>query len=492
MRWPVFSLLFLMQFPSAGWCDDPLRKESTEALRKAVGFFREEAGYHGGYVYRSSADLRFREGEGEASRTTGWIEPPGTPFVGSTYLEAYRMTGEDFLFDAALEVAEALLEAQLESGGWAGSFELGEERKGYRYRRSPEPRRKGRNYSTLDDNKSQACLLFLMRLDETLDFRHSAIREALDYAFDRLFAVQYPNGAWPQQFDGPTEFRGDASKKARYPDSCSREFPKQDYRGYYTLNDSTVVDMMDVMLEAYRIYGEERFLDSAGKTGDFFLLAQMPEPQPGWAQQYNSEMEPAWARKFEPPAITGGESQGVMRALLDLYRATGEERYLEPLPRALEYYLGSRRKDGRLARFYELQTNRPLYFTLDYELTYSDRSMPTHYGFIVDSRLDRIKAEYEKLRERPPQPWKPGKRELPVPRLSDSLAKKARQAIDSMDQRGAWVENGDMRHYPEVTEVIETRTFAGRVRDLARYLSATRESEENPRIAEDRIKKSEF
>lgn len=478
MKWFVFSFLLLLQPPTAGWGEDALRKESIEALQKAVGFFREEAGYRGGYVYRSSADLRFREGEGKASRTMGWIEPPGTPFVGSIYLEAYRITGEDFLLDAALEVAGALTETQLESGGWAGSIELGEDRKHYRYRRSPEAGTRGRNHSTLDDNKSQACLMFLMQLDETLDFRHSAIREALDYAFARLFAVQYPNGAWPQQFDGPTMFQGDASKKARYPDSWSREFPGRDYRGYYTLNDHTVVDMMDVMLEAYRIYGEERFLDSARKTGDFFLLAQMPEPQPGWAQQYNPEMEPAWARKFEPPAITGGESQGVMRALLDLYRATGEERYLEPLPRALEYYLGSRRKDGRLARFYELQTNRPLYFTLDYELTYSDRSMPTHYGFIVDSRLDRIKAEYEKLRERPPQPWKPGRKKIPTYRPSDSLAKKARQAIDSMDRRGAWVEKGKMRHYPEVTEVIETKTFAGRFRDLARYLSSTREGPE--------------
>ena len=45
-------------------------------------------------------------------------------------------------------------------------------------------------------------------------------------------------------------------------------------------------------------------------------------------------MEPAWARKFEPPAITG-ESFGVMQVLLELYLAYGEPRFLEPIPQAL-------------------------------------------------------------------------------------------------------------------------------------------------------------
>ena len=96
--------------------------------------------------------------------------------------------------------------------------------------------------------------------------------------------------------------------------------------------------MIDAMLEAARIYKEPRYLASAEKGGEFILLAQMPEPQPGWAQQYDRDMHPAWARRFEPPSITGGESQSVMRALMLLYRETGKRKYLEPLPRALAYY----------------------------------------------------------------------------------------------------------------------------------------------------------
>ena len=48
-------------------------------------------------------------------------------------------------------------------------------------------------------------------------------------------------------------------------------------------------------------------------------------------------MHPAWARVFEPPSVTGGESQGILRTLMVLYRETGNRKYLEPIPRALAY-----------------------------------------------------------------------------------------------------------------------------------------------------------
>ncbi len=101
-----------------------------------------------------------------------------------------------------------------------------------------------------------------------------------------------------------------------------RVFPGDNYSGFYTLNDNTMSDMIVTMLDAWDIYGDKRYLDAAIRGGEFFLRAQLPEPQPGWAQQYDQQMHPAWARKFEPPAVSGGESQGVMNTLILLYRRT--------------------------------------------------------------------------------------------------------------------------------------------------------------------------
>jgi hypothetical protein len=191
-------------------------------------------------------------------------------------------------------------------------------------------------------------------------------------------------------------------------------------------------------------------------------------------------MHPAWARKFEPPAITGGESQGVMRTLMLLYQRTAThienaERFLEPLPRAIEYYRGSLLADGRLARFYELESNRPLYFTKDYQLTYSPADMPTHYAFIVSSKLDAIAAQLQRIQDTPvAELWSPEKNERPL--KSKAIGITVQRVIDQLDPRGAWVESGHLRYHGEedpTREVIRSDTFAKNLRLLASWIATS-------------------
>ncbi|MEA3224666.1 MAG: pectate lyase, partial [Planctomycetota bacterium] len=283
--------------------------------------------------------------------------------------------------------------------------------------------------------------------------------------------------AWPQRFTDAPDPAKFPVKKACYPESWSWTFPERDYKSFYTFNDNTIADTIETMLEASEIYGKAEYRVAAEKAGDFIILAQMPELQPAWAQQYNAQMQPAWARKFEPPAVTGGESQGVMRILLTLYRATGKEKYLEPLPRAIEYLRRSRLADGRLARFYELKTNKPLYLTRgDYKVTYSDADMPTHYSFKQSDGIESIAQEYERLRAMDPAKLKQP-RKATAPRMSRALATRAKAVIDRLDEQGRWVESGKMRDDAEdapVRRVIDCRTFISNVRVLSAYLAAAR------------------
>ena len=472
-----FSLLIALALVSAippnvsgATTPDSARK----ALLKATRFFDQEVSYQGAYVYRYSADLKLQEGERRTGRTSGWTEPPGSPYVGEALLEAHRLTGDPELMKAATRTAMALVRTQLRSGGWDSRFELGEsDRKRHAYR-TEEEQRKQLNVTTLDDNKTQSCLRFLMHLDKALGFKNKEIRNTLDHAWNSLFGAQHPNGAWPQRFSEPLKPTSQLALKARFPETWSRTYPKKKYDGYYTLNDNTMTDMVELLLEAHQIYGEDRFLLSAFRTGEFLIRAQLPMPQPGWAQQYNHMMEPAWARKFEPPAVTGGESQGVMRSLMLLYQHTGNKKFLDPIPSALAYYKSSLRSDGKLARFYELRTNKPLYFTKDYKLTYSDADMPTHYGFIVGSKLKDIEARYNDLLETPKASLKPSYKPKTY-RMSSSLEKRAVTAIKSMDKRGAWIEKGSLKNFGsegENIQVIETKTFAKNLLTLAQYISA--------------------
>lgn len=136
------------------------KQQATDALHRAVRFFREQASASGSYVYRLSEDLTKREGEGKVGPTTGWIEPPGTPSVGIAYLQSYQLTRDPVLLQAATETGLALVRTQLVSGGWDNGIEFAEEdRRRYAYRvESPTQPSRLRNTTTFDDDKSQSAI----------------------------------------------------------------------------------------------------------------------------------------------------------------------------------------------------------------------------------------------------------------------------------------------------------------------------------------------
>lgn len=460
--------------------DEPLPAQAEAALKRGVDFYARQVASHGGYVYRYSADLAKREGEGKTDVDTVWVQPPGTPSVGLAYVEAYERTGHKYLLDAALAAGECLLQGQYRSGGWNASIEFSPpQRARHDYRVDAEKKKRPRNHTSFDDDKTQSALRFLMRLDQALEFKNERIHEAATYALEGVLQAQFPSGGWAQVYDAPLDPAQYPIQKANYPDDWPRKYPGGDYWVFYTLNDNALADTIDMLLLAAKIYREPRYRQAAQRGGEFLLLAQMPEPQPAWAQQYNFEMQPVWARKFEPPAISGGESQGVISTLMRLYVETGDRIFLRPIPRALEYLRQSQLPDGRLARFYELKTNRPLYFTKTYELVYDDSDLPTHYGFHVGSKVEQLTRQYEQVSKLSEvelarrREWKPE-----VPSVSKSLEDQVRGVIASLDDRGAWVEEGKLRYHgkgDDTTRIIDSATFARNVDLLSRYLAAVKQ-----------------
>ena len=457
------------------------------AMERATRFFRSEIATEGGYLWRYSEDMSMRQGEGRANESTIWIQPPGTPSVGMAMLDAYAATNDTLYLNGAIRAAHALVWGQLSTGGWDYRVDFsdqGSER--WHYRRDIEAgdREPGdrRHRSVFDDDNSQSAMRLLMRVDKLLDGDDADIHHAVTFGLEAFLRVQYPNGAWPQRW---TTFPGaDAYPvlKARYPDSWSWTWPEVDYRDFYTFNDNAIADVIDVMLEAHRTYSDQRYLDAALRAGDFMIKAQMPDPQPTWAQQYNHRMEPAWARKFEPASVTGGETFGVMRALIDLYVSTGEARFLDPIPTALAWAKRSLLPDGRLARFYELKTNKPLYFVRDtYELTYSDADMPTHYAFKVSgNRIESIETYYDRVQTEDREGLLANSLERWRGEISDADRLAIEEMISAMDGKGRWVEAGEMRPgergKPRIpADVIDCRTYIDNLRAMARYVALTNE-----------------
>ncbi|MSV32885.1 MAG: hypothetical protein EXQ57_10225 [Bryobacterales bacterium] len=455
------------------------RDEVLAAMKKAAAFYVDKVSLQGGYHFTYTDDLSYGRSEHGEGATQVETQREGTPLAGMAFLEAWWATGDRYYLDAAAKAARAGVAGQLCSGGWDYIIEFDAAKRAqfpYRADGNCGSNSKKTPPTTLDDNVTQAMVRLLMRVDKELAFQDAAIHGAVLFALDKLMAVQYPNGAWPQRFAEPPEASKFPVKKASYPEIWAKKWPGAAYNHHYTFNDNTIADMIDLFLEASRVYGEAKYKAAAERGGSFILLAQMPEPQPAWAQQYDVDMHPAWARLFEPPSVTGGESQGIMQILMVLYRETGEKKYLDAIGPALAYLEKSVFPGGtRIARFLELKTNRPLYITkgtqiqakglgsarIDgYEVSYDGSSVITHYAVVTGAeRLPGIRKEYEALRNA--RTARPDRLHGLSPWAGEARAGRgdAASIIAGMDARGAWLENGVIGKADKVVTVFAARNM---------------------------------
>lgn len=453
----------------------PDLKTVGDAMKKAASFFRTHLSFAGGYATKWSRDLKESRDSDRASATLIAIEHPGTPSIGLAMIKAYEATGDKLYLQAAREVEQALLWTQLASGGWPTDhdYALPVAHKRH-YRRDMDAgdiERGGRgSHTTLDDDKTQTAALFLLELAQLPESKNDEpLQAALKYALDALLSAQLPNGGWPQGFSEPADKTAPV-KKPTLPKEWPRKWPELDYTPYATLNDGNLYSLTELFVRAHEVTGEQRYMDALKKLGDFHILAQCPAPQTGWAQQYNREMEPAWARKFEPPCVSGHESLWAMRTLHEIWLATNDDKYMSPIASGLKWLESSKLPDGQYARFYELHTNKPLYFVKDtYELTYDDSNMPTHYGF----KSDELQKDIDQFKEliALPREEQLAKRALPTTERSwlskaKGAAKKVVTALEGQNKEGVWTTNN----------VIEAGLFVKHMQAMTNYYEAARKA----------------
>jgi PelA/Pel-15E family pectate lyase len=421
-----------------------------------VAYYHGAVASNGGYLWRYSADLSVREGEFHPAfntvrptETQVWVQPPGTPSVGLAYVSLFETTGETVYLDAAKDAAGALAWGQLAVGGWDYKIDFDSvASQQWFFRRDKEggvdPAGR-RNTATFDDNVTQSALRLIMAVDKLTGFAEPYHSSAL-YGLKSMMENQFENGAWSQRYPVP-----------------------DNYTRLYTFNDNAINDCIDVMLTAYRTYGDERYLQSAVRGGDFIVASRIAAPQEGWAQQYGEDMEPAWARRFEPPAVCSAVTARNIKTLVQLFLETGEDRFLAAIGPAVAWLERSRIpapdgyreirgaiNDGLWARFYEVGTNLPIYGDRDRVVHYVygeiSEERKRGYGWYGDygsaaielhrAVLDAGRERY--LTERDRAPSADENREAAV-----ALRPSVEEAIASMDEQGRWVDDGwiTMRTY---------------------------------------------
>jgi len=299
----------------------------------------------------------------------------------------------------ARAVADSVIQYQSPQGGWPKSTNLAKPP------RTPDdipPPGRGRANS-LDNEATTLPMAFIAGVAYATG--DSKYQDSFLRGVDYLLAAQYPNGGWPQFWP-----------------------LRKGYYSHITYNDGAMIRVMVILRDVadgeppYDFVDAPRrkkVADAVARGIDCILKTQIKQDgkRAAWCAQHDEKtLEPAWARSYEPPSLSGAESVGILRFLMSIEKPTPE--IVAAIEGAVEWFRSVtmkgirlesvRRNDGRRerwlvpdpdapplwARFYELKTNRPLYldrdsvFRYDFsEISYERRSGYSYHGTWAASLL---------------------------------------------------------------------------------------------------------
>jgi PelA/Pel-15E family pectate lyase len=242
-------------------------------------------------------------------------------------------------------------------------------------------------------------------------------REASLKGLDFILSAQYANGGWPQYF--PLQ---------------------QNYSRCITYNDDACFGIMQLLKDILDNRPQYCFIDPVRKQRletafskglDCILQTQINDTgkPTAWCQQYNEvTLQPAWARKFEPPSICNGESVEIVLLLMSLNNPS--PKVISAVENAVDWFRASEITGVRIktiaapdlvtpyrvsktdklvvsdpsappiwTRYYELKTHRPFFCNRDSKPVYSlaevqreRRDGYSWYTYAPQKVLDRYPA----------------------------------------------------------------------------------------------------
>ncbi len=479
-----FLIVFLLLMESLlSFGQKNIKEDVLIAMRNASKYMVNEVSNRGGYLQYYSEDFTELFGEIPARKSQVWVQA-ATPQFGELYLDLYKLTGDKTYLDYAKSAANVLIYGQHELGGWHYFIDFDQPGLMEWYKDTASQFIRGyeefRHYygnCTFDDNVTQAPTTFLLHLyNETLEPTYlGPLKKALNF----ILMAQYPNGGWPQRFPLKYDYVHDGF---------------DDYTSNYTLNDDAMNNTIDVLIEAYEILGSEKYLESARRGCDFFILSQGPKELPAWSEQYDMNINPDWARTHEPPAYGTRQTVHTLEMLMKMFLFTGDRRYLKPIPATLTWMEESKLNvldDGmyEMARYYDPATNLPVDFEILDEKS-ADGYVIFHY-FTNDDKpfpgrkhnvnFAQLKSDFEivssiengKEKELFHQIYKNNK----TPLIPDQ--KTVIEILNGRNEKGIWIEDITV-HDINITMVTEdnkkqirgisTKTFRDNMRILMKYI----------------------
>ena len=336
--WGILLALIPLIHGSVVLGNDAARDRAATGLRTSLKFYAERQ-YRGGWASHYSVDLTKQWGEWRPTHANVvTISDSGMTGIGLIFVRAAEVLNEPRWLSVACKAGDLLVAGQLPNGGFTQELQITSAGVKGVHQLLPYPKApRAATQGVLENNTTDRAIELLCRLvDATGQQQYGdAARRAVDF----LVTAQYPCGAFPQ----------------RYP-------PSNGYDKYYTLNDGATTDSILRLISFYRRTEETKYLNAARKGGEWILSAVLPDPTPGWAEQYDELNEPARARLFEPPGVGTEVTYLAVEALTELYLITGDAKYLPPAEKALAWLQHIQiSPGGRCYRLYEITSGKPIF-----------------------------------------------------------------------------------------------------------------------------------
>jgi PelA/Pel-15E family pectate lyase len=354
--------------------------------------------------------LKGRDGWNPKTAKDDWLEITRPDWQLVTWSVVLKQKPLWYQTDEAARIADQVLLYQKENGGWEKNIDMAlmltsEEKADLAVKRIDI------SETTIDNRTSYTQVEFLGKVitaslqKPTPPNNFPKYKEAFNKGLDYLLAAQYENGGFPQF----------------YP-------LKKGYYTHITLNDDAMIGVLNVLRDIAKKGDDYKFVDEQRRIKAELAVARavplilklqvvVDGKKTIWAQQYDEiTFQPAWARKFEPPCLTAGESVGVVRFLMG-EKPNSEIR--EAIESAIDWYrknqlIGIRweRNKGEnsvvkdrsappiWARFYEISTMKPIFVgrnsVIRYDVSEIEAERRNGYAWYVSTPNELLNQDYPK------------------------------------------------------------------------------------------------
>ena len=322
-----------------------------------------------------------------------------------------------FKINEVKEIGDNILLYQKNNGGWPKNYDM----LAILTNPQKDSLRKVKNIlnTTFDNSTTYSHVTVLSKIYEaTKEVRYkTAALKGLDY----ILSAQYENGGWPQYF--PLE---------------------NNYSRYVTFNDDVFSGIMWLLKDIKEGKPQYLFVDetrrkrisvSYNKGLECILKTQINDngKPTAWCQQYDEiNLQPAWARKFEPPNICNSESADVVMLLMSINNPSKAVK--DAVENAVAWFNNSKIFHTRVktieapdtiytfrrshtdkiivndpaappiwTRYYELKTHRPLFCNRDSKVVYSlaevERERRDGYGWYTYEPA-KVLTRYEEWKKK--------------------------------------------------------------------------------------------